>query len=109
MSESNFRLAEHNVEMTIVTEGLATDQHVSFTADDDSGASYTMSLDKWSAAGEPKMIYITVTAVLPTDEPADEVEVFRSAKTGEFVSEEFAERNPSTTMKHSYDNRQFED
>lgn len=107
MSESNFRLAEHQVEMTLNRDVF--DDHtraVVFTAEeteDGFAGSYTMNPEKWETTGKPETIYVTVTAVMPTTEPADEVEVFRSASTGEFVSEEFAERNPSTTMKHSFD------
>lgn len=100
MSESNFRLAEHQVEMNIVEPIAEEDDAVYFMAED-GFAQYHMSREKWTVAHEPKVIYVTVTAVTPTSEPADDVEVFRSASTGEFVSEEFAERNPSTTMKHS--------
>lgn len=105
MTESNFRLAEHQVEMSLLGNWADGDLvRFETTVDDGEQASaYLMSETKWTAAGEPQTIYVTVTAVLPTSEPADEIEVFRSASTGEFVSEEFAERNPSTTMKHSFE------
>lgn len=101
MSESNFRLAEHQVEMEIRDALHEGDQMVFSDMESTDPSSYIMSKTKWTAAGEPQTIYVTVTAVIPTSEPADDKEVFRSAETGEFVSEEFAERNPSTTMKHS--------
>lgn len=99
MTGDNFRLAEHNVEMDLV-DALHDGDQMIFKGQD---SSYVMSQVKWVAAGEPQTIYITVTSVIKTAEPADGVEVHRSAETGEFVSEEFAERNPSTTMKHSFD------
>lgn len=104
MSESNFRLAEHQVEMKLLyaDEKFATFESGPPGEGEVDSSRYIMPIDKWTAAHEPATIYVTVTAVTPTSEPADEVEVFRSASTGEFVSEEFAERNPSTTIKHSY-------
>lgn len=97
----NFRLAEHNVEMDLLGPDFDM-AHLMRFEDAENGTAYLMNKDKWTAAGEPQTIYITVTSVIKTDEPADGVEVHRSAETGEFVSEEFAERNPSTTMKHSF-------
>lgn len=93
----NFRLAEHNVEMDLV-DALHDGDQIIFKGQD---SSHIMPHVKWVAAGEPQTIYVTVTSVIKTDEPADGVEVHRSAETGEFVSEEFAERNPSTTIQQS--------
>lgn len=110
MSESNFRLVEHQVEMTL-HEDQQSKHYMYFEAnaepgnDDSRVAGYYMTLEKWETSHKPTTIYVNVTAVTPTSEPADEVEVFRSADSGQFVDEEFAERNPSTTIKHSYEER----
>jgi len=105
VSESNFRLVEHNVELNKAPNQTMPGK-VIFRANEENvevvdQEAFWLDQARWLVSGSPETIYVTVTAVLPTSEPADEVEVFRSASTGEFVSEEFAERNPSTTIKHS--------
>lgn len=93
----NYRLAEHQVEMKIDVD-TACDEIVKFMAVDADAPEFTSEYgwpqDKWTIAGEPETIYVTVTAVLPTSDPADEVEVFKSADSSALDPE----RNPSTTV-----------
>lgn len=64
----------------------------------------------WEEMGEPMVVTITVVVgdqLNDVDEEAfvlhsgDGTEVHRSAVTGQFVSEEFAEENPDTTVTES--------
>lgn len=99
----NYRLAEHNVEMTRNNDDLSVgEEFESFQTYNEDGLitnSYLMLREKWKACGEPETIYVTVTAVIPTAEPADGVEVVTSVKAED--TEEFAERNPSVVNRVS--------
>lgn len=96
----NYRLAEHNVEMMlegVCLPGENGESLVRFVSHDDEDnvvGAYEMLQEKWTASSEPKVIYVTVTAVIPTDEPADGVEVVKSETSTSLD----LERNPSAVI-----------
>jgi hypothetical protein len=75
MSNVNYRLAEHQVEMSCLGDDMDTLNCVRFetTVDDGSEASaYVIPRTKWEAAGKPETIYVTVTAVIPVSKTTEE-------------------------------------
>jgi hypothetical protein len=76
VSESTYRLVEHNVELT-KADSQTMPGKIIFRANEDGvefvdQEAFWLDDKRWTAAGKPETIYVTVTAVIPVSETTEE-------------------------------------
>lgn len=97
---------KHQIILSMHPNQVPNIKQVLFTQDETDPGSHPDSLyiaeSRWEDLGEPTVITITVEPGDLLNPPDDGAELLhRDAGTGRFVTEEFAEENPDTTVTES--------